>query len=268
MSIKVKFVTFVATLLVVEGLVVPPDDAAVAGSEDFFTREEQPLTDAQGRSAAYSQYHDQTDYDQYQWQQPQGNNYDTDEDTWSQTQHGSRYDGVENQKRPLISSFGKMVYQEPSQAQERFPQASYTHGSKTYGHEDPPKFALRTHSRVPLLSRLPANATRIRPNIVDGFTCDGRPYGYYADPLNDCQIYHVCMPLHGIFANDNSVPDATYMYSFICNDFQAFDQQSLTCGYRSEVTPCEEAAGLYDVVNSRFFRVPSTPDNVIISVLP
>ncbi len=30
------------------------------------------------------------------------------------------------------------------------------------------------------------------PPLVDVFSCDGRPYGYYADVANECQIFHIC----------------------------------------------------------------------------
>lgn len=47
------------------------------------------------------------------------------------------------------------------------------------------------------LSRLtlPSNATSIRSDITDNFSCVGRSYGYYADVENDCQIFHVCLPV-------------------------------------------------------------------------
>lgn len=35
---------------------------------------------------------------------------------------------------------------------------------------------------------LPSNATSIRSDITDNFSCQGRPYGYYADVENDCQV--------------------------------------------------------------------------------
>ncbi|KAF2368902.1 Chitin binding domain [Trinorchestia longiramus] len=107
-----------------------------------------------------------------------------------------------------------------------------------------------------LVDKLPSNATRIRPNLVDGFSCQGKMYGYYADPLNDCQVFHVCYPLKDVFDNHPEVPDITYDFSFICNDFLAFDQSSLTCGWATEIVPCEHAEELYNVVNSRFFEIP------------
>ncbi|XP_018016079.1 mediator of RNA polymerase II transcription subunit 15 [Hyalella azteca] len=115
--------------------------------------------------------------------------------------------------------------------------------------------AVKTYGSV-LESKLPSNASRIRPNLLDGFSCAGRIYGYYADVLNDCQVFHVCYPLKSVFNNHPDVPDITYDFSFICNDFLAFDQLSLTCGWATEVIPCENAQELYDVTNQKFFKIP------------
>ena len=35
----------------------------------------------------------------------------------------------------------------------------------------------------------------LRSPMVDSFTCDGRAYGYYADQGNNCQLFHICMPV-------------------------------------------------------------------------
>jgi len=35
---------------------------------------------------------------------------------------------------------------------------------------------------------LPSNASSIREDITDNFSCDNRGYGYYADVENDCQV--------------------------------------------------------------------------------
>ena len=31
--------------------------------------------------------------------------------------------------------------------------------------------------------------------LDSSFSCDGRQYGYFADVYNDCQLFHVCMPI-------------------------------------------------------------------------
>lgn len=35
---------------------------------------------------------------------------------------------------------------------------------------------------------LPSNATSIRADISDNFSCKGKSYGYYADVENECQV--------------------------------------------------------------------------------
>ena len=68
---------------------------------------------------------------------------------------------------------------------------------------------------------LPSNATVIRSSISDSFTCDSRIYGYYADVENDCQVFHVCLPVQ--------FPDGkeeTFKWSFICPEETLFNQVS------------------------------------------
>ncbi|XP_043675160.1 uncharacterized protein LOC122632449 isoform X1 [Vespula pensylvanica] len=62
--------------------------------------------------------------------------------------------------------------------------------------------------------QLPDNATLIRDNIVDTFSCKERIYGYYADMENDCQIFHVCLPQTRNVAK----------WSFICPSETVFNQ--------------------------------------------
>lgn len=66
---------------------------------------------------------------------------------------------------------------------------------------------------------LPSNATSIRSDISDTFSCEGRIYGYYADVDNDCQIFHVCLPV--------TYPDGReqqFRWSFICPEETTFNQ--------------------------------------------
>lgn len=66
---------------------------------------------------------------------------------------------------------------------------------------------------------LPSNATSIRSDITDTFSCAGRIYGYYADVDNDCQIFHVCLPV--------TYPDGReqeFRWSFICPEETTFSQ--------------------------------------------
>lgn len=66
---------------------------------------------------------------------------------------------------------------------------------------------------------LPSNATSIRADIVDGFTCANKTYGYYADVDNDCQIFHVCLPVIYPDGKEN-----TFRWSFICPEETLFSQ--------------------------------------------
>lgn len=68
---------------------------------------------------------------------------------------------------------------------------------------------------------LPSNATSIRADITDGFSCRNRTYGYYADVDNDCQIFHVCLPVG--YADGK---ESTFRWSFICPEETVFSQVS------------------------------------------
>ena len=66
---------------------------------------------------------------------------------------------------------------------------------------------------------LPSNATSIRADITDGFSCANKTYGYYADVENDCQIFHVCLPVTYADGKEN-----TFRWSFICPEETIFSQ--------------------------------------------
>lgn len=66
---------------------------------------------------------------------------------------------------------------------------------------------------------LPSNATAIRSDITDNFSCANKAYGYYADVENDCQIFHVCLPV--TFADGK---ERMYRWSFICPEETSFSQ--------------------------------------------
>jgi len=115
---------------------------------------------------------------------------------------------------------------------------------------------------LPIMGRLPDNATLIRPDIVDNFRCSGsefpngyRSYGYYADTDNECQIFHVCLPLQQLYPENYTIP-VTYQFSFICPEYTTFTQDALVCAWANEAVPCEYAASLYNV-NDYFFKEPS-----------
>jgi len=66
---------------------------------------------------------------------------------------------------------------------------------------------------------LPSNATSIRSDITDNFSCANKTYGYYADVENDCQIFHVCLPVTYADGREN-----TFRWSFICPEETIFSQ--------------------------------------------
>ena len=44
------------------------------------------------------------------------------------------------------------------------------------------------------------------------FSCDGRAYGYYADPTTNCQVFHICLG------------DGDIKWSFLCPNQTIFNQ--------------------------------------------
>ncbi|KAK7073963.1 hypothetical protein SK128_013278 [Halocaridina rubra] len=89
------------------------------------------------------------------------------------------------------------------------------------------------------------------------FSCEGRPYGYYADVANDCQVFHVCLPL----ADEIGAVIETAHFSFICGNQTFFNQETLTCSHAEEALPCTEAEGLYERSNADFGRIPNDITN-------
>ncbi|XP_045508315.1 uncharacterized protein LOC123704092 [Colias croceus] len=89
---------------------------------------------------------------------------------------------------------------------------------------------------------LPANATSIRENITDTFSCENRVYGYYADVDNDCQIFHVCLP-----SQTPTGRNVTYRWSFICPSETVFNQEVLVCTRSRDSIPCEDSPSYYDL---------------------
>ena len=79
---------------------------------------------------------------------------------------------------------------------------------------------------------------------VDSFSCEGRDYGYYADPDNNCQVFHVCLPIED---NDGAIVEYA-KYSLVCGNATIFDQATLSCNYPENSMPCEEAPSLYNTI--------------------
>ncbi|KAF2346659.1 Chitin binding domain [Trinorchestia longiramus] len=88
-------------------------------------------------------------------------------------------------------------------------------------------------------------------SLIQTFSCEGRRYGYYADTDNNCQIFHVCLPIE----DDVGQAVETAHFSFVCGNETIFDQSTLTCESSSYALPCDEAENFYDVVNSEFGKV-------------
>ncbi|XP_026742185.1 uncharacterized protein LOC113504208 [Trichoplusia ni] len=87
---------------------------------------------------------------------------------------------------------------------------------------------------------LPANASSIRENITDTFSCENRTYGYYADVDNECQVFHVCLP-----SQTPSGRNVTYRWSFICPNETIFNQEVLTCTRVADSINCEDSPMFY-----------------------
>ena len=57
------------------------------------------------------------------------------------------------------------------------------------------------------------------------FTCDGLTFGgYYADPEQECQVYHVCL-------RDPVDLEALYPVSFVCPNGTVFNQEIFVCDW-------------------------------------
>ncbi|KAG7156551.1 U-scoloptoxin(01)-Cw1a-like [Homarus americanus] len=84
------------------------------------------------------------------------------------------------------------------------------------------------------------------------FTCEGRSYGYYADVDNNCEIFHVCLPV----ADASGTVVITLQYTFTCGNQTILSQDTATCKFREDAFPCDQAPTLYDVVNEEFGRIP------------
>ncbi|RXG60482.1 hypothetical protein Avbf_06842 [Armadillidium vulgare] len=85
--------------------------------------------------------------------------------------------------------------------------------------------------------------------------CSGLQYGYYADPNNNCQIFHVCLP----YTTDDGV-DETRMWSFLCGEGTVFDQAQLLCNYPEYALPCGEAESLYNI--NDYFREENVEERI------
>ena len=92
---------------------------------------------------------------------------------------------------------------------------------------------------------------------AQSFSCEGRPYGYYADVANECHVFHVCLPIE----DDAGAIIETAQYSFFCGNQTVFSQESLTCSHPEDAYPCDQAEGYYDIVNAEFGKIPESNEN-------
>ena len=91
------------------------------------------------------------------------------------------------------------------------------------------------------------------------FSCSGLVHGgYYADPEQDCQAYHVCL-------SDPLDQDTLYPVSFLCPNGTLFNQRLFVCDWWFNVD-CQQSADLYTAVEGVFGEVsesvgecPATP---------
>jgi hypothetical protein len=101
---------------------------------------------------------------------------------------------------------------------------------------------------------LPASTKELllKPEVPN-FICPAA--GYYADPENSCQVFHICDEKQ----IDPTNPANTTMlqYSFICAEGSVWDQSKLACVHWEDAIDCESAPAFY-MLNDRIGR-PEVP---------
>ena len=91
----------------------------------------------------------------------------------------------------------------------------------------------------------PADAeTLLKSPLQTSFKCEGQKYGYYADVDNNCQVFHICLPIE----NEAGEVVETAHWSFICGNGTIFDQATLTCNHEADALPCQDAPTLFGAV--------------------
>ena len=84
----------------------------------------------------------------------------------------------------------------------------------------------------------------LKSQLKTSFSCEGKAYGYYADVDNNCQVFHICLPIE----DDAGAVIETAHWSFICGNQTIFDQATLTCNHEADALSCAEAPSLYGAV--------------------
>ncbi|XP_071517645.1 U-scoloptoxin(01)-Cw1a-like [Panulirus ornatus] len=88
--------------------------------------------------------------------------------------------------------------------------------------------------------------------LSSSFSCENRPFGYYADMENDCKAFHICYP---VTEDDGTLTEVAH-FTFMCGQNAVFSQDSFTCVHPTESFPCNEAASIYDISNANFGIIP------------
>ncbi|GAB6031116.1 hypothetical protein CHUAL_007923 [Chamberlinius hualienensis] len=110
---------------------------------------------------------------------------------------------------------------------------------------------------------LPDGANIIVGEIREGFTCEGKIYGYYADINNDCKIFHVCVP---VLDAEGQPSQPALIFSFFCNNGTLFNQENLVCDHAENVD-CSQSETFYSV-NQEFGKIPEQSEDLLDMVCP
>ncbi|CAG0924071.1 unnamed protein product [Notodromas monacha] len=95
---------------------------------------------------------------------------------------------------------------------------------------------------------LSSGAFSLFGNAQTTFSCDGKPYGYYADVDNGCRIFHICQS--SLTESDAPVT----RWSFFCGGGTVFNQATLVCDFPENSPPCETSPE-YHKDNDAFFKL-------------
>merc|ERR1739838_385470 len=98
---------------------------------------------------------------------------------------------------------------------------------------------------------IPVSASLYEGNVNSQFSCAAQGQGFYADPSNNCQQFHVCTRVQG-----RNTPDL-YRFTFQCAEGEYFDQGALTClrlaGLRSG--SCAASPSVYQSSKNRALQL-------------
>ncbi|CAL4165529.1 unnamed protein product, partial [Meganyctiphanes norvegica] len=109
---------------------------------------------------------------------------------------------------------------------------------------------------------IPVSASLFEGNVNSQFSCARDGQGFFADPFDNCQQFHVCTRVQG-----RNTPDL-YRFTFQCAEGEYFDQAALTCLRRAGSTSgsCPASASVYQNSKARalqlfsaFSATPYTP---------